>query len=867
MELVQFTNHPECVRCPLSATCKSVGTGARLLAGDPANPKKVAVLIVGEAPGKHEDDSGQCFVGPAGRILAAVYVEASGLSKVADVYATNAVRCRPPQNAKPTGGQIKACNSYLRDDVVALETSGYMVALLCTGATATQAVLSCSLAAALSKQGTHSSVGGPVFSTYHPAYLMPGRSPSSLVAVRDHLDRLRDWVEGKGLPSTDLYAYEPGPRVAQTTPWLSYDIETYGAIRGYTQTVFHPMKSVHIDGVPIDQLIKTVSITFPRPNGTLQTYVYKWADLSTPTVIQSWMEQTQMLLGQNLLFDLQYTRFVDVGIRAHLNRRFKDQSLLLWDLSISSYLNNEGRPERSLKNMSIALGLGAYDRTTDDPFESDDDPALHRYNATDTIRTAKLHTHFVDDTLGGLPSTSKFSPYCYEWFSSMLWTAMYMAEAGVAIDQTKLERRLQLERRKQELLQRKATLQFACPLSGAGSMTGLRERLERIFQRLPAIVRVKLKRTQEGFGPISTQEENINSITEHLDGGPDHDFLKLVLAHRKSVKMAGTYLVPFLDRDSKTRLVQFPRRDDRPIGFSYPSYFIVPSSTSEYSSEQGGTQQSRWALRNPALQTVPPPIKKCFVSRFGEDGILLGGDLSQNELRAAAVLSGDPLMIQEYMEDQDRHATTAQLIFGEDIINHPQFIKKYRQGGKTLNFLTLFRGGADKFRSTIMRDFGIRIPYSVCVAAIKRFWARYRVLYLWQEELIKGVVDQKRLELPLIGQSRFFHGNEQTIRREVSTIVNLPVQAVASNVYLSGLAGVNRALRARELQSVVVLPVHDASYVDTLLSEREEVESIMQREMTDPAYYRDLCKHLGRSVPLKCDIHPHRKDWRFSCSE
>src|SRR4051812_7399718 len=84
-----------CTLCPLSRTAQSV-----CLLGDGPVPSRV--LIVGEAPGAREDDIAKPFSGAAGQYLDRILSEV-GLPR-ADVYITNAVRCRPPENATPTRG-------------------------------------------------------------------------------------------------------------------------------------------------------------------------------------------------------------------------------------------------------------------------------------------------------------------------------------------------------------------------------------------------------------------------------------------------------------------------------------------------------------------------------------------------------------------------------------------------------------------------------------------------------------------------------------------------------------------------------------------------------------------------------------------
>jgi uracil-DNA glycosylase family 4 len=77
------------------------------------------VLFIGEGPGFHEDRQGRPFVGPAGQFLDELL--ASINLKRSDVFITNVVKCRPPNNRDPLPEEINACNDYLDRQIEALK--------------------------------------------------------------------------------------------------------------------------------------------------------------------------------------------------------------------------------------------------------------------------------------------------------------------------------------------------------------------------------------------------------------------------------------------------------------------------------------------------------------------------------------------------------------------------------------------------------------------------------------------------------------------------------------------------------------------------------------------------------------------------
>jgi uracil-DNA glycosylase len=92
-----------CERCPLAATRGQVVFGA----GAP----DAELMLVGEAPGYHEDQSGLPFAGQTGELLERL-LAGIGLSRD-DVYLANVLKCRPPQNRDPLEGEIAACEPHL----------------------------------------------------------------------------------------------------------------------------------------------------------------------------------------------------------------------------------------------------------------------------------------------------------------------------------------------------------------------------------------------------------------------------------------------------------------------------------------------------------------------------------------------------------------------------------------------------------------------------------------------------------------------------------------------------------------------------------------------------------------------------------
>ncbi|WP_092485912.1 uracil-DNA glycosylase family protein [Candidatus Ichthyocystis hellenicum] len=156
-------NVSQCKKCRLCEKRKQAVLGV----GD----KKATWMFVGEAPGEHEDNIGEPFVGQAGQLLDCILFSL-GLSRGKGVYIANAIKCRPPENRTPFLEEISTCLPYLQRQISLIKPK-IIVAL---GRPATQALLGHVNAKLGSMRGTvYFYQGIPLVVTYHPAYLL--RSP------------------------------------------------------------------------------------------------------------------------------------------------------------------------------------------------------------------------------------------------------------------------------------------------------------------------------------------------------------------------------------------------------------------------------------------------------------------------------------------------------------------------------------------------------------------------------------------------------------------------------------------------------------------------------------------------------------------
>lgn len=118
----------DCDRCKLSKL------GRKQVVFGVGNPH-AAIMFVGEAPGYHEDQQGEPFVGAAGKLLNDL-LQSAGLSR-SDIYIANVIKCRPPNNRDPEQDEVETCKPFLMQQIAAISPQ-----LVCSlGNWATQTLL------------------------------------------------------------------------------------------------------------------------------------------------------------------------------------------------------------------------------------------------------------------------------------------------------------------------------------------------------------------------------------------------------------------------------------------------------------------------------------------------------------------------------------------------------------------------------------------------------------------------------------------------------------------------------------------------------------------------------------------------------
>ena len=172
-----------CRRCGLCKGRKNVVFGS-------GNVERPIVMIVGEGPGEEEDIMGQPFVGKAGKYLDS-WLSPISLSRD-NIYITNIVKCRPPQNRDPHPEEKTACYPFLQQQIEIIHPQ----AILCLGKHASNFLTGQLDATMGAMHGRFYFFDGiPVICTYHPAAVL-----RNLALKRPVWEDLKKLARYLGLP-------------------------------------------------------------------------------------------------------------------------------------------------------------------------------------------------------------------------------------------------------------------------------------------------------------------------------------------------------------------------------------------------------------------------------------------------------------------------------------------------------------------------------------------------------------------------------------------------------------------------------------------------------------------------------------------
>jgi DNA polymerase-1 len=257
-----------------------------------------------------------------------------------------------------------------------------------------------------------------------------------------------------------------------------------------------------------------------------------------------------------------------------------------------------------------------------------------------------------------------------------------------------------------------------------------------------------------------------------------------------------------------------------------------------------GAKTGRMSCSNPNMQQMPrdASFRRCFVPAPGS--VLIVGDYTMMELRAAAEISGDLVMRQDFANGVDLHRRLAAAMNG---IREDEVTDAQRDAAKPINFGTIYGAGGKGLAASAWASYGIKLTPEEAGEARDLFFNRYRRLRSWMPSHADRCQRQGFIQVghlgrviraewekqppPRPGWSRDDHEDEdddpwaeeddwteENARNGASTApnslkytlcCNAPVQGACADIALLTLIEIDRALREAGIDGGLVLAVHD----------------------------------------------------------
>ena len=318
---------------------------------------------------------------------------------------------------------------------------------------------------------------------------------------------------------------------------------------------------------------------------------------------------------------------------------------------------------------------------------------------------------------------------------------------------------------------------------------------EILFGKMKIVDKAKKTKT----GQFVTSEEVLQQLRNK------HEIVDYILQHRGLKKLLGTYVEAL------------PKLINQHTGHIHTSFNQTITSTGRLSSS------------DPNLQNIPvrgedgKEIRKCFIPEEGQ--LFFSADYSQIELRVMAHLSQDKNMQEAFKSGHDIHTATAARIYHEDIdaVTRDQRNKAKRANFGIIYGITVF--GLSE-RLEISRDEAKKL--------IEGYFATFPEVRQYMEKS-KEEARKKGYAETLFRRRRYLadlYSHNVNVRNYAErNAINAPIQGSAADIIKVAMINIHKRFQQENIQSKMILQVHDELNFSVLPEEKEKVERIVIEEM------------------------------------
>jgi len=754
---------------------------------------RAKIAIVGEAPGNTELQEGRPFVGPSGRLLQKLLGEYGYRRE--DVIWTNAALCQVKE-AKELTKASKQCRERLHRE---LEGVLHVVPV---GAYALQSVLRKKKKPSILKSRGFIFKDGNrlVMPTVHPAYVL--RAPL--------------WHSVIGLD------FERVHRLSKTG-WRPPE-----KLEGRRRLLVKTVEALERELATLESTISIDVETTEEPATQNKLICFSMTDLSGyKTLVVPWsvdmtgngkyfgdqQEEAIELINEALLDRVAITHngpsFDHIVLNRHGIFVQEWHDTLIAHHSFASHM-----PQRLSHVVSVYLDAPPWKDQREDTLQD-----LYRYNSQDTLYTSLSWSEMQSDLKKELPI------YEIDCVSSDL--CRDMQENGFRFDVTRAKHL----RRHLKKLSDIATAKAEKIIGQSINLKSPKQLRNAFFNILDAPIYFKsIKTEQPGL--------NVDALRAYAAFADDalRDLATAVLDFRKAHKVQGTYIDPPIV--GRILLDEFDR--------------IHPSWRSF------GAVSGRWACREPNLMNLPRAandpslvtdesgkniiddlsgIRSLYIASPGH--VIVAFDCKQLEMRIAAYVSGDEVMIAA-CETDDLHAANAALLFGDDFIKGNAARKKeLRDLAKTSGFAIAYMAQAPTVYARLIAQ-GQKITISGVEALLKKMRQKFVTYYAWQDDLLHQTIRLAYVESPIIKRKRWLgHSPKPT------ECANFPIQSGAADHMNLLLPKIVDEL-PRDVR--LIAQIHDAAMFEVPERRADEVVAIIKEIAESPVRVRN------RNVVFPIDI-------------
>jgi len=316
------------------------------------------------------------------------------------------------------------------------------------------------------------------------------------------------------------------------------------------------------------------------------------------------------------------------------------------------------------------------------------------------------------------------------------------------------------------------------------------------------------KKTKTGY---STDAETLEYLKNM------HPIINPILRYRMLSKLEGTYVIGVKNAISELR--------DNHIHTIY---------------KQALTDTGRLSSTEPNLQNLPIRNKEASEFRkifIGEDNsYLMSSDYSQIELRVLAHLSKDPNLTKAFINKEDIHEATAKAIFKKEEVS-----KDERRSAKAINFGIVYG----------ISSWGLSNDIGISVKQAEDFINKYHESFPNILPYTKSLIDKAKKDgyvETLFNRRRYIRdiNSANYNLREFSkrTAMNAPIQGTAADILKLSMVNLDKALKANNLHSRLVLTIHDEVVLNVPVTEIDKTIEVTEKTLTQV---------LNLDVPLEVE--------------